>query len=103
MAKWKRSVVGSILKSKPDKEGNPQPDYISFNSYGRDALVKALMSMESDKNLTLKLESKKFQLDSVDEAVKAGRLSEENAEAARERISKMKDFVRFDVVLLTKE
>lgn len=82
MAKKKRMTVGSVLKSKPDKDGNVGPDYIKMG----------------DK--FYKLESKKFQLESLEQAVAAGKLGEDVAKKVRERIEKIPDFVRFEIIEL---
>jgi len=51
----------------------------------------------------LSVESKSYQLKSLEAAVSAGKLSEENAEKARERISKIPDYVLGELVLVNKE
>lgn len=84
--KTKRSVVGSVLKS----QKNPKEYYIKF----RDDIV-------FKKGETIRLESKKQQLESLEGAVAAGKLSEEIAETIRERIEKIPDFVQFELVKLS--
>lgn len=86
MAKWKRNTVGSVLKP---KDGNAGGDYIKFS---KDVVFKA--------GTTLKLESKKQQLENLQAAVAAGKLSAENGEAAKDRLDKIPDFVRFEIVHL---
>lgn len=83
--KYKRRVVGSVCKSKTDG----QPDYIKIRE---DLVLK--------KDQTLRLESKKFQLSSLDSVVAAGKLSPDVADGIRERIEKIPDFVRFEIVAL---
>jgi len=83
MAKAKRSVVGSVCKSKDAGK----PDYIK---------VRDDMSLR--KGQILRLESKKYQLDSLQGAVAAGKLSSELGEKIRERIEKIPDWVRFEIV-----
>jgi hypothetical protein len=83
MAKSKRSVVGSVCKSKDAGK----PDYIKIRD-----------DMSLRKGQILRLESKKFQLDSLQGAVSAGKLSAELAEKIRERIEKIPDWVRFEIV-----
>lgn len=78
MAKKKRNVVGSVLKS---KDGGP--DYIKM----KDGKV-------------YRLESQKTQLESLNAAVAAGKLSEDVASKVRERIEKLPPFVRFEIVEL---
>lgn len=87
MAKWNKTVVGSVIKSK-DKS---KPDYVKFKTN--------VSFKEGD---TLSLETKAFKLSSLQEGVQAGRLNEELAAKIRETIEKMPDFVRGDLVRLTK-
>jgi|CXWK01.1.fsa_nt_gi hypothetical protein len=82
--KPKRRVIGSVLKSKD----NPKQSYFKV---GQNPVT--LRPGE-----TLSLESKEEQLASLDRAVEAGKLSPELAEKSRERINKIPDFVRFEVV-----
>lgn len=88
MAKYKRTVVGSIIKNKDAKKG----DYLKVT--GTHVLKNGQY---------LNLESKASQLASLDSAVADGKISGDNAAAARERISKIPDFVRFQVVAVEKE
>lgn len=90
-----RKTVGSILKSKE----TGKPDYLKLRADMKDTLLKAVAGM-GEKGLALRLESKKQQLESLEGAVAAGKLSGDNAEKARERINKIPDFVRFEVILL---
>lgn len=83
MAKSKRSVVGSVCKSKD----SGKPDYIK---------VRDDLSLR--KGQILRLESKKYQLESLQGAVSAGKLSSELGEKIRERIEKIPDWVRFEIV-----
>lgn len=83
MAKGKRTVIGSIVKSKDPA----QPDYLKIN--------KAINLKEGQ---ILRLESKKEQLKSVDYLVQNNKISADVAKSIRERIEKMPDFVRFEVV-----
>lgn len=103
MAKWKRNTVGSVLKSKPDKDGNIGSDYVKLRGDMKDVLLNAVAKMDDQKGLILNLESKKSKLEGLEEAVRNGKLSGDNAEKARERINKMPDFVRFEMVLVEKE
>jgi|DEB19_MinimDraft_3_1074340.scaffolds.fasta_scaffold66083_1 hypothetical protein len=83
MAKSKRSVVGSVCKSKDAGK----PDYIKIRD-----------DMSLKKGQILRLESKKYQLESLQGAVTAGKLSSELGEKIRERIEKIPDWVRFEIV-----
>lgn len=87
-SKYSRTVVGSIVKSKDTKK----PDYIQVN--GTHVL--------KDKQY-LNLESKAYQLASLDQAEKAGKIPADKAAAARERINKIPEFVRFQIVAVTRE
>ena len=77
--KLKRNQVGSVCKSKDAG----QPDYIKMRD-----------------GKTYRLESAKFQLESLNKAVEAGKLSEDVASQIRERIQKIPDWVRFEIVEL---
>ena len=85
MAKSKRSVVGSVCKSKDAGK----PDYIKIRD-----------DLRLRKGQILRLESKKFQLDSLQGAVSEGKLSGDLAEKIKERIEKIPDWVRFEIVAL---
>lgn len=85
---WKKTIVGSVLKSKTEGE----PDYIKINE---DIVLK--------KGDTLSLESKKSQLTSIDKAVENGKMSEETADKIRANVEKMPIFIRFNIVKLTKD
>ncbi len=84
MAK-KRTVIGSVVKNKE----SGQPDYIKIKS---DVTLKA--------GQILNLDSKERQLTGVDIAMKNGKLSEDLGNEIKERINKMPDFVRFEIVML---
>ena len=82
--KYKRTVVGQILKGKEGK-----PDYF-----------KASTDFSLAKGSILNLESKASQIKKLDENVSLGKLSEELAGQIKERLEKIPDFVRFEVVLV---
>jgi hypothetical protein len=88
MAKFKRTVIGSVVKSKDPSKG----DYI-----------KVTGSHVLSNGQFLNLESKATQLASLEAAIAAGKISGDNAAAAKERINKIPDFVRFQVVAVAKE
>jgi hypothetical protein len=97
MAKSKRTVVGSVCKSKDAGK----PDYLVLRGNTAEELARALMKADKTKGISLKLESKKFQMDSLDQAVSSGKLSGDLAEKIKaDRISKIPDWVRFEVVLV---
>lgn len=83
--KYKREVIGSFLKAKDSNK----PPYIKIKT---DATFKA--------NDIIRVENKKFQLDSLETAVNAGKLSKELADKARERINNIPDFVIAELVVL---
>ena len=91
MAKYKRTVIGSVLKSKTAGE----PDYIKIR-----ADLKSNLVLKPGTNV--RLESASFQLKSVQAAMKDGKLSEDLGKQIEERIGKIPDFVRFELVLLEK-
>jgi hypothetical protein len=96
MAKYNRKRVGTILKSKDKDKG----DYIKFDPYTQESLLKAVAGMDKEKGLFLSLESQKQQLEGLNAAEAAGKISAENATKARERINKIPSFVRFEIILL---
>ena len=81
--KLKRQVVGSVYKAKDPG----QVDYIKMRNT----------------DTYYRLESPKFQLDQLEKAVAAGKLSEDIAQSVRERIAKIPDFVRFELVELVEK
>lgn len=85
---YKRVKVGSVLKSKD----TTQPDYIKIDN---DVTLK--------KGDILNLESKKSKLVQLEKNIEAGKLSGDLADKIREGIEKMPDFVRFEIVKVTKE
>lgn len=85
---YKRKQIGSVLKSKDVS----QPDYIKITE---DIVLK--------KGDILNLESKKSKLASLDKNIENGKLSGDLADKIREVIEKMPDFVRFEIVKVTKD
>jgi hypothetical protein len=85
MAKSKRTVVGSVCKSKDAGK----PDYIKVRD---DVVLK--------KGQVLRLESKKFQLESLQGAVSSGKVSSELSEKIKDRIEKIPEWVRFEIIAL---
>lgn len=96
MAKLKRLTVGSIVKAK--EEG--KPSYIKLRGETLQDFAKALLKMDPEKGGTMKLESKKFQLESLRQAVADGKLSAERAGQVEERINKMPDYVVAEMIVL---
>jgi len=85
---YKRTIVGSVLKSKNEGE----TDYIKINE-----------DVSFKKGDTLSLESKKSQLASLEKNVENGKLSGDLADKIRSNIEKMPDFIRFNIVKVTKD
>jgi hypothetical protein len=85
---YKRLKIGSILKSR--EEG--KPDYIKIDT---DIVLK--------KGDSLSLESKKSKLASLEKNIENGKLSGDLADKIREGIEKMPEFVRFEIVKVTKD
>ena len=85
---YKRLKIGSVLKSKDVS----QPDYIKIDV---DVVLK--------KGDSLSLESKKSKLASIEKAVENNKLSEEVAEKMRGFAEKIPDFVRFEIVQITRD
>jgi hypothetical protein len=84
---YKRTVIGSIVKGKDGK-----PDYIKMSA---DVTLK-----QGD---FLNLESKASQLKGLEAAVANGKLSGEIAETIKERLEKIPEFVRFQIVKVNKD
>ena len=87
MAKLKRAILGSFYKAK--EEG--KSPYIKITS------KNGITLKEGD---IIRVENKKFQMASLEAAIQAGKINGEIAEKARERISKIPDFVLGELVVL---
>lgn len=87
MAKFKRLTVGSVVKGRDGK-----PDYIQMS---QDVVLK--------KGEYLNLESKSSQMRSVESAIKDGKLSQEVGESILEKLGKIPDFVRFQIIKVEKQ
>jgi hypothetical protein len=104
MAKWNRTTVGTVIKGKPQLDGSPGKPYVRLKFYKpehKQAFVNAVNNAVD--GLILNLESKKSQIDSLNEAVANGKLKQEYAEKALTRVEKIPDFVLFEVVLSQKQ
>lgn len=95
-SKYKRLTVGSVLKSKDKTKG----DYIKLRGDIKEELLSAIARMDSEKGLSLMLESKQMQLDSVEKAAAEGKLKPEVVDTIKERINKIPPFVRFEIIML---
>lgn len=89
--KYARSNIGSICKSKDPTKS----DYIQI----RKDLKEPLVLNAGD---YVQVETKAFQLASLERAVAAGKVSEEVAVKQRERIEKIPDFVRAELIVVNK-
>ena len=87
-ARWKRTMVGEV-KTSPD---DPKSFYIKFVA---DAIFKA--------GDTVSLQSKQQQIDSATDAFNNGKLSEELLTKITERVNNIPEFVKFQVIKLSKE
>lgn len=85
-----RQKLGQVYKSKDPNKSN----YIKIDLLGKD-------SVTLKHGQYVQVESKAYQLKSLDAAVEAGRMSAENAEKAKERVNKMPDFVLGELILLS--
>lgn len=97
MAKLKRLTVGSICKGKDET----RKDYLKLRGDTIPDLVKALQNASPEKGLSLILESKQFQIASINSAMEAGKLSEEVGNKMIANAEKTPDYVRFSAILLT--
>ena len=88
VAKWKKTQVGSICKSKEDS----RRFYLRIRND-----EKAPDSITLRKGQYLNLESKEHQLEDLDKALSEERLSSDFAAKRRESIEKIPDFVMFSV------
>lgn len=87
MAKWKRSVVGSVCK-------DPKDNSKSYIKFSQDVSFK--------KGDTVNLESAKDQLTNLESAMESGKISEDFGEKIKERIGRIPDWVRFEIVKVFK-
>jgi hypothetical protein len=89
MAK-KRMNIGSIVKSKDPTKSN----YLQIRKDLKEPIVLTAGQY-------LQVESKAFQLASIERAAAAGKLSGEALQGAKERANKIPDFVLGEVVLVS--
>jgi hypothetical protein len=59
--------------------------------------MQRLAGLKPTENLILKLESKSFQEEGINDALARGVMKPESAEKAKDRISKIPDFVIFEI------
>lgn len=87
MSKYTRRQIGSVIKAK---------------EAGKSDYIKIRDDVSLKKGDTLQLESAQSQLASLEKAVSEGKLSEEIAQKVRERVQKIPDFVRFEIIQVNK-
>lgn len=92
MAKFKRMVVGSVLKSKTEGD----PPYIKVNGNLKEDLVLKPGSY-------LKLENAKFQMKSLQKAMSEDKISADMGKEIQARIEKIPEWVLFEVILVEKK
>jgi hypothetical protein len=90
-SKYKRTTIGSVIKSKDPTKAN----YIQI-----DKRLTAPVVLQAGQ--TVQVQSKKFQLESLDRAEVEGKLSGEMLANLRERANNIPDFVLGELVLLEK-
>lgn len=109
MAKTKRIRLGSILKGKQetDKEGKPLTTKDGKPIMKRDCIKINIVdktgkpgSYVLNHGQYLNLESKADQLKDLDFLVKNGKIDEDTEKYLREKIEKIPDFVRFEIVAI---
>lgn len=86
-----RQKIGSVYASKDPGSSM----YIKVDLYKTDTLTLK-------NGQYINVESKDFQLASIAKALEAGRLTEDQAEQAAARVSKMPDFILGELILNTK-
>lgn len=88
--KQRRKVIGSVVKPRMDENGKPSgTDYIKIKD---DVVLK--------KGQTLRLESKAMQEASLKSAVANGKISIELGKTIQDRLDKIPEFVRFEIIAL---
>lgn len=104
MSKYKRTLVGSIVKGQQEKDPSGQ---LVVDKAGKPVMKPDYVQVSNDVVLKrgdyLNLESKTMQQKSLDGAVKAGKLSGDAQAAVQERIDKIPEFVRFHIVRIEKQ
>lgn len=101
MAKLKRTIVGSVLNPTEEAKKQGKGAYIRLRGDNRDMLLEALAGADTKKGLTLILESKQQQLNSFNDAVANGRIPADKVDYIKNRIEKIPDYVKFEIVLLS--
>ena len=87
--KRKRVVLGSLIQASAEDKKKGLPNYI-----------KVRESVTLNAGESIRAESKKFQLESLDKAVADGKVDGEYAEKIKERINKIPDWVIAELVVL---
>ena len=96
MAKFKRLNLGSVCLAQKDENGKAKgPNYIKINKFGNGHILK-----EGD---IIRVESQKFQQESLEGAHASGKLTGDNYENAKKRIDNIPSWVLGELVVLNKE
>lgn len=85
---WKRTVVANVCK-------DPKDDKKSYIKFKQDVTFKA--------GDTLNLESAKEQMKNLETAIAEGKVSEDFGEKLKERIERIPDWIRFEVIRLERK
>ena len=91
-SQWKRTTIGSILKSKDSSK----PNYIKVNLYKQE-------SVTLKNGQTLQVLSKKQKLQDVARLRNEGKLEESVLDKMEEQANRMPDFVMAEIVLVEKQ
>ena len=96
MAKFKRLNLGSVCLAQKDEAGKPKgPNYIKIGKFGNGHTLK-----EGD---IIRVESKKFQQESLEGAHAAGKLTGDNYANAKKRVDSIPEWVLGELVVLQSE
>lgn len=93
MAKSKRTIIGSVIKSNDPTK----PDYIKFNLK---MVAGGVLTIKDGQ--TVAVETKKYQTESLQKAIQSGKVSEDFGAKIQSRIDKIPDFVRGEIILIEK-
>lgn len=92
MNKMARRTIGNVCKNKDPAKAN----YIQIRKDLKEPITLSAGQF-------LSVESKRFQLESLEKAEADGKIGAENANKARDRIEKIADWVLGEVILTTQD
>lgn len=97
MAKFKRLNLGSVCLAQKDPEtGKPKgPNYIKVGKFADGHVLKA--------GDIIRVESKKFQQESLEGAHTSGKLTGDNYENAKKRVDSIPEWVLGELIVLQPE